>query len=81
MKTAAKEICRKTKVVNIAQMLIAGKSDLVEKIGSVSPGRMNQVIEGVKRDRVACLLEGGMEEGVNDSYDRLDKLFENMRKD
>ena len=38
----------KDSVVNITQMVTVDKSDLVEKIGSLSAVRMSQVIEGVK---------------------------------
>ena len=35
-------------VVNISQIITVNKSDLVEKIGSLSPGRIRQIIEGIK---------------------------------
>jgi mRNA interferase MazF len=38
----------KDSVVNITQIITVDKSDLVEKIGSLSPKRINQIIEGVK---------------------------------
>jgi mRNA interferase MazF len=38
----------KDSVVNITQIVTADKSDLVEKIGSLSPKRINQIVEGVK---------------------------------
>ena len=34
-------------VVNITQIVTVDKSDLVEKIGSLSPKRMRQIIDGV----------------------------------
>lgn len=39
---------KKDSVVNISQIITVDKSDLIEKIGSLSPARINQVIEGVK---------------------------------
>jgi mRNA interferase MazF len=38
----------KDSVVNITQIVTIDKSDLVEKIGSLSPGRINQIVEGVE---------------------------------
>jgi mRNA interferase MazF len=38
----------KDSVVNISQIITVDKSDLIEKIGSLSLSRMKQVIEGVK---------------------------------
>jgi mRNA interferase MazF len=38
---------KKDSVVNISQIVTVNKSDLVEKIGSLSPSRIRQVIEGV----------------------------------
>ena len=38
----------KDSVANITQILTVDKSDLVEKIGSLSPGRTRQIIDGVK---------------------------------
>jgi len=38
----------KDSVVNITQIITVDKSDLVEKMGSLSPTRINQIIEGVK---------------------------------
>ena len=38
----------KDSVVNITQLVTADKSDLVEKIGTLPPKRINQIIEGVK---------------------------------
>ena len=35
-------------VANVTQIVTVDKSDLVEKIGSLSPGRTNKIIEGVK---------------------------------
>jgi mRNA interferase MazF len=39
---------KKDSVVNISQIITIDKSDLVEKIGSLSPSRIKEVIEGVK---------------------------------
>ncbi len=39
---------KKDSVVNISQILTVDKSDLVEKIGTLSPLRIKQLIEGVK---------------------------------
>jgi len=38
----------KKSVVNISQMYTVNKSDLLDKIGSVSPKTLDQVIEGVQ---------------------------------
>lgn len=38
----------KDTVVNISQIITVDKSDLIEKIGSLSPSKMKQVVEGVK---------------------------------
>ena len=38
---------KRDSVVNISQMLTINKTDLVEKIGSLSPARINEIIEGV----------------------------------
>jgi mRNA interferase MazF len=38
---------KKDSVVNISQMITINKTDLVEKIGSLSPSRISEVIEGV----------------------------------
>jgi len=38
---------KKDSVVNISQMITINKTDLVEKIGSLSPARISEVIEGV----------------------------------
>ena len=38
----------KDSVVNISQVITVNKSDLVEKIGSLSRARVKQIIEGVK---------------------------------
>ena len=38
----------KDSVVNVSQIITVNKSDLVEKIGSLSPARINQTIEGIK---------------------------------
>jgi mRNA interferase MazF len=35
-------------VVNISQIITVDKSDLIEKIGSLSPLKMKQVVEGLK---------------------------------
>jgi len=39
---------KKDSVVNISQIITIDKSDLVEKIGSLSPSRIKEVIEDVK---------------------------------
>ena len=39
---------KKDSVVNISQIITADKSDLVEKIGSLSSSKVKQIIEGVK---------------------------------
>jgi len=38
----------KKSVVNISQVLTANKSDLIDKIGSLSPIRTKEIIEGIK---------------------------------
>ena len=38
----------KDSVVNISQIITVNKSDLVEKIGSLSPAKLQEVIEGIK---------------------------------
>lgn len=38
----------KESVVNISQIMTVNKSDLVEKIGSLSQAKIKQIIEGVK---------------------------------
>ena len=38
---------RKESVVNITQMITVNKSDLAEKIGSLSPTRIREIIEGI----------------------------------
>ena len=38
----------KNSVVNISQIITVDKSDLIKKIGSLSPPRIGQIIEGVK---------------------------------
>jgi mRNA interferase MazF len=38
---------KKDSVVNISQIVTINKSDLVEKIGSLSPARIRQIIEGI----------------------------------
>jgi mRNA interferase MazF len=38
---------KKESVVNITQMITVNKSDLVEKIGSLSPTRIREIIEGI----------------------------------
>lgn len=38
----------KDSAVNISQIITVNKSDLVEKIGSLSPAKVKQIIEGVK---------------------------------
>jgi mRNA interferase MazF len=39
---------KKDSVVNISQIITADKSDLIEKIGSLSSSKVKQIIEGVK---------------------------------
>ena len=39
---------KKESVVNITQMITVNKSDLIEKIGSLSQDRIREVIEGIK---------------------------------
>jgi mRNA interferase MazF len=39
---------KKDSVVNISQIITVDKSDLVEKIGSISPSRITEIIEGVR---------------------------------
>jgi len=39
---------KKDSVVNISQIITVDKSDLVERIGSLSPSRVKEIIEGVK---------------------------------
>lgn len=39
---------KKQSVVNISQIITVDKSDLVEKIGTLSPKRINQILEGIK---------------------------------
>ncbi|MDI6736784.1 MAG: type II toxin-antitoxin system PemK/MazF family toxin [bacterium] len=39
---------KKKSVVNISQIITVDKSDLVEKIGTLSLNRINQISEGVK---------------------------------
>jgi len=39
---------KKESVVNISQIITVNKSDLIEKIGSLSPGRIREIIEGIK---------------------------------
>ena len=38
----------KKSVVNISQVVTVNKSDLKDKIGSLSPKRTNEIIEGIK---------------------------------
>lgn len=38
----------KDSVVNISQVVTLNKSDLVEKIGSLSPKRIQQIVDGIK---------------------------------
>lgn len=38
----------KKSVVNVSQLYTVNKTDLIEKIGSVSPKKMDQVIEGIQ---------------------------------
>lgn len=39
---------KKESVVNVSQMLTVDKSDLVEKIGALSPLRVKQIVDGIK---------------------------------
>jgi mRNA interferase MazF len=39
---------KKDSVVNISQIITVDKSDLVEKIGSISPSKIREIIEGVR---------------------------------
>ena len=38
---------KKESVVNITQMTTVNKSDLIEKIGSLSPARIREIIQGI----------------------------------
>jgi mRNA interferase MazF len=38
----------KKNVVNVSQIFTVNKSDLSEKVGALSPGRLNQLLEGIK---------------------------------
>ena len=39
---------KKDSVVNISQVVTVDKSDLMEKIGSLSPARVREVVKGIK---------------------------------
>ncbi len=39
---------KKDSIVNISQIITVDKSDLIERIGSLSSSRIKQIIEGVK---------------------------------
>ena len=39
---------KKASVVNISQLVTVDKSDLTEKIGTLSPSRVEQIIDGIK---------------------------------
>jgi len=39
---------KKDSVVNISQIITVDKSDLVEKIGSISPSRITEIVEGAR---------------------------------
>jgi mRNA interferase MazF len=39
---------KKDSVVNISQIITVDKSDLVEKIGSISPSRITEIIGGIR---------------------------------
>lgn len=39
---------KKQSVVNISQIVTVDKADLVEKIGTLSSARVNQIIEGIR---------------------------------
>jgi mRNA interferase MazF len=38
---------KKESVVNISQIVTLNKSDLIEKVGTLSPVRMKQIVEGI----------------------------------
>lgn len=38
----------KQSVINVSQIFTVDKSDLVEKIGTLSPGRVRQILDGVR---------------------------------
>ncbi|MBI5970263.1 MAG: type II toxin-antitoxin system PemK/MazF family toxin [Deltaproteobacteria bacterium] len=39
---------KKESAVNVSQVVTVDKGDLIEKIGSLSQGRVNQIIEGIR---------------------------------
>jgi mRNA interferase MazF len=39
---------KKDSVVNISQIITVDKSDITEKIGRLSPSKVNKIIEGIK---------------------------------
>lgn len=39
---------KRSSVVNVSQIVTVDKSDLIEKIGTLSPRRVTQVIEGIR---------------------------------
>jgi len=39
---------KKESVVNVSQIITVDKSDLVEKIGTLSPARVHQILEGIR---------------------------------
>ncbi len=39
---------KKDSVINISQIITVNKSDLLEKIGSLSPSRITEIVEGVR---------------------------------
>jgi mRNA interferase MazF len=39
---------KKDSVVNISQVITVNKSDLVEKIGTLPPGRIREILEGIR---------------------------------
>ena len=39
---------KRASVVNVSQIVTVDKSDLIEKIGTLSPQRVSQVTEGIR---------------------------------
>jgi len=39
---------KKESVLNVSQIMTVDKSDLVEKIGTLSPARVHQILEGIR---------------------------------
>jgi mRNA interferase MazF len=46
--TKGKANLRKDSVVNVSQIVTVDKTDLVERIGTLSPARLKQIIEGIR---------------------------------